>query len=235
MEVIRLSSSNAPLSLVVLISGRGSNLGAIVHQCQQHRIPAKISTVISNNPDAPGLRIAQQAGIAIRVIDHREYANRDEYDLALMKAIDETAPGLVVMAGFMRILSANFVRHYASRLINIHPSLLPNLRGLNTHARALAAGVERHGASVHFVTEELDAGPIIVQAAVPVLEADTPESLAQRVLEQEHRIYPLAISWFAQGRLQIHGDQVLLDGKQQPEQGLGTAKKKAYSPQPLSS
>lgn len=227
-----MSSSNAPLSVVVLISGRGSNLGAIAHQCRQHRIPAQISTVISNNPDAPGLHIAQQAGIATRIVDHREYANRDEYELALIEAIDKTTPGLVVMAGFMRILSADFVHHYANRLINIHPSLLPKLRGLDTHSRALAAGVKRHGASVHFVTADLDAGPIIVQAAVPVLKDDTPESLAQRVLQQEHRIYPLAISWFAQDRLQVHGDQVLLDGKQQPEQGLDVARNKTESNSP---
>jgi phosphoribosylglycinamide formyltransferase-1 len=206
--------------LVVLISGRGSNLKAIIGQIQNGSIAGDICAVISNNPDAPGLEIARAAGIAARVIDHRAYASRSDFEAALMKQIDACQPALVVLAGFMRVLGRDFIQHYAGRMINVHPSLLPAFPGLNTHARALAAGARQHGVTVHFVTPEVDAGPIIAQAAVPVLPDDTPESLAERVLHEEHRLYPLAIQWFLTGRLTRQGNRVLLNGKTSPEQGL---------------
>ena len=156
----------------------------------------------------------------MQVIDQREYADRAEFDSALMRAIDLHTPRLVILAGFMRILGDAFIRHYAGRLINIHPSLLPAFKGLNTHARALEAGVKQHGASVHFVTPEVDGGPLIAQATVPVLPGDTPETLAERVLGVEQRIYPMAIQWVVTGRLTIDQGSVLLDGCQHPEQGL---------------
>jgi len=215
-----LSSADNLLRLVVLVSGRGSNLEAIVRGCRDGGIPATVAAVISNKPGAAALEYARQAGITTEVVDPREHQDRETYDRALMTTIDRHRPGLVVLAGFMRVLTAAFVRHYDGRLINIHPALLPQFRGLDTHARALAAGVSRHGASAHFVTEDLDAGPVIVQAQVPVLDGDTAETLAARVLEQEHRIYPLAIRWFAEGRLSIDGGRVLLDGTRRPEQGL---------------
>lgn len=201
------------LRIVVLISGGGTNLQSIINAAVEERLPVEICAVISNRPDAFGLQRATQAGIATEVVDHTRYPNRRAFDQALMDRIDAYDPGLVVLAGFMRILSAEFVRHYHGRLMNIHPSLLPDLRGLNTHARALEAGRRTHGASVHFVTDELDGGPVIVQVSVPVLPEDTPERLAARVLEQEHRIYPLAIRWFAEGRLRLRDHQVELDGQ----------------------
>jgi len=208
------------LRLVVLVSGRGSNLEAIVQGCREGSVPAMVAAVISNKPDAAALEFARQAGIAVEVVDHRDYPDREHYDRALMTVIDRHRPGLVVLAGFMRVLTAALVRHYEGRLINVHPALLPQFRGLNTHARALAAGVSHHGASVHFVTEDLDAGPVIVQAQVPVLAGDSSAALAARVLEQEHRLSPLAIRWFAEGRLSIDHGRVLLDGARRPEQGL---------------
>jgi phosphoribosylglycinamide formyltransferase-1 len=211
------------LPIVVLISGRGSNLQAIIDAVRDDGLPVVIRAVICNRPTAPGLELARRAGIESRVLNHRDYADRAGYDAALMTLIDGYDPGLVVLAGFMRILSDAFVRHYSGRLINIHPSLLPAFTGLDTHARALAAGAAEHGATVHFVTEKLDSGPIVVQARVPVKPDDTAETLAARVLEQEHRIYPLAIRWFADGRLTVAGNRVLLDGAQRPEQGLNPA------------
>lgn len=213
-------SSTEPLVLVVLISGRGSNLQAILDAIAAGDLPARVAAVISDRPDAPGLERARQAGVPAEVVSGAPYATRADYDRALMERIDRYRPGLVVLAGFMRILGSEFVRHYRDRLINIHPSLLPAFRGLDTHARALAAGVREHGASVHFVTEDLDAGPVICQARVPVLPGDTPDRLAARVLEQEHRIYPQAIRWFAEGRLSVCDGRVLLDGARRPEQGL---------------
>jgi phosphoribosylglycinamide formyltransferase-1 len=207
---------------VVLISGRGSNLHAIIEAVQAGQIRAEIRAVISNNPSAAGLAHARAAGIPTLVIDHRAYPTRAEFDQALMELIDRHAPRLVVLAGFMRILTPEFIRHYTGRLINIHPSLLPAFPGLNTHARALAAGVQAHGATVHIVTTDVDAGPIIIQASVPVLPGDDPERLAARVLQQEHRIFPLAIRWFLEGRLRVEGRRVLLDGAERPEQGLST-------------
>jgi phosphoribosylglycinamide formyltransferase-1 len=185
------------LPVVVLISGSGSNLQAIIDA----DLPITIRAVISNRADAYGLTRAEQAGIPTAVLDHKAYPDRESYDAALQELIDSYQPGLLVLAGFMRILSDGFVRHYEGRMINIHPSLLPKYRGLDTHARAIAAGDAEAGCSVHFVTPELDSGPIIIQARVPILEGDTPETLAARVLEQEHRIYPEAIRRFAEGEL----------------------------------
>lgn len=200
------------LPLVVLISGRGSNLQAIV-DATRHDLPIEIRAVISNRAEAVGVARASEAGIETRVLDHRLYATREEYDRALQSLIDSFEPALVVLAGFMRILSPTFINHYQGRMLNIHPSLLPAFPGLDTHERALEAGVREHGASVHFVTEEVDGGPLIIQAKVPVLADDTPEILAARVLEQEHRIYPQAIRWFAEDRLRVQGHAVLLDGR----------------------
>jgi phosphoribosylglycinamide formyltransferase-1 len=209
--------------IVVLISGRGSNLRAIIEAVRAGQFRAEVRAVISNNPNAAGLAHARAAGIPTHVLDHRTYPTRAAFDQALLELIDRYSPRLVVLAGFMRILTPEFIGHYAGRLINIHPSLLPAFAGLNTHARALAAGVRAHGATVHFVTTDVDAGPIIIQASVPVLPGDDPEQLATRVLEQEHRIFPLAIRWFLEGRLRIEGRRVLLDGAERPEQGLPPA------------
>ena len=200
------------LPLVVLISGGGTNLQAVIDAARDD-LPVEIRAVISNRADAYGLERARQAGIHTEVLEHKGYPDREAYDAALTALIDRFEPGLVVLAGFMRILTPDFVRHYAGRLLNIHPSLLPKYRGLDTHARALNDGEAEHGASVHFVTPDLDAGPLIVQARVPVEANDTAESLAARVLEQEHRIYPLAIRWFAEGRLRLEGETVYLDGE----------------------
>lgn len=212
------------LRVVVLISGRGSNLQAIIDQTLSGELPVQICSVISNRPDAPGLLRASKTGICTGSVDHTRFNDREAFEAALISEIDQHQPQLVVLAGFMRVLSPAFVRHYEGRMINIHPSLLPMFPGLHTHERALEAGVSLHGASVHFVTPEVDAGPIIIQATVPVEAYDTPDSLAARVLEQEHRIYPLALRWFAQNRLSIENNQVFLDGARQKEQGLSVDK-----------
>jgi len=204
---------NKSLSVVVLISGSGSNLQALIDAAAQDEYPARITAVISNRNDAFGLQRAQDAGIPCRVLPHREYEGREAYDQALMALIDSFEPGLVVLAGFMRILSAGFVEHYSGRLLNIHPSLLPNYKGLHTHQRVLDGGETEHGASVHFVTLELDGGPLILQSPVPVLADDTAETLAARVLEQEHIIYPQAVKWFAEGRLKLVDGAAMLDNK----------------------
>ncbi|MEW6330656.1 MAG: phosphoribosylglycinamide formyltransferase, partial [Pseudomonadota bacterium] len=196
--------------IVVLVSGRGSNLQAVIDAVRDGRLPAEIRAVISNEPGAPALARARTAGIPVQVIDHREFSSRAQFDRALMTRIDACQPRLVVLAGFMRILGPDFIDHYAGRMINIHPSLLPAFPGLDTHARALQSGAKIHGASVHFVTHEVDGGPVIVQAAVPVLPGDTPDELAERVLAEEHRIYPLAIGWFLAGRLTVAGGRVRL-------------------------
>ena len=206
--------------IVILISGRGSNMQAIVEATRTGEIPAEVRAVVSSRPEAAGLKIAQAANIPTQVVSHRDYLTREALDEALTRAIDRHDPQLVVLAGFMRVVTANFVRRYQNQLMNIHPSLLPQFPGLRTHERALAAGVKHHGATVHFVTHEVDVGPIIVQATVPVLPNDTPDILAARVLEQEHRIYPLAIKWFFEGRLSIRDGKVLLDGAVRPEQGI---------------
>nr|WP_198981406.1 phosphoribosylglycinamide formyltransferase [Herbaspirillum sp. ASV7] len=195
-------------SIVILISGRGSNMEAIVRAAQTERWPARIAAVISNRPDASGLEFAAGNGIATAVISNRDYPTRDQFDAALREKIDTFAPDLVVLAGFMRILTAPFVEHYQGRMLNIHPSLLPSFPGLATHRQALAAGVKLHGATVHFVTPDLDHGPIVAQAAVPVQEDDSEETLAERVLEQEHVIYPRAVRWFIDGRLRLDGARV---------------------------
>lgn len=196
-------------SIVILISGRGSNMEAILNA----GVPLQIRAVISNRPHAAGLATAAAAGIPIRSLDHKLYASREEFDQALMHCIDEFAPDYVVLAGFMRILSEAFILRYPRRIINIHPSLLPSFPGLHTHQRALEAGVRIHGATVHFVTPRLDHGPIIIQAAVPVHQEDDESTLAQRVLEQEHRIYPQALCWLAEDRLEFSaGDVVQLRG-----------------------
>lgn len=212
--------SGLPAPVVILISGRGSNLRAILNENRAARLPVEIRAVISNNRNATGLQVATAAGIPTEIIDHRGFPERAQFDTALMQAIDRYQPRLVILAGFMRILGSEFIRHYAGRLLNIHPSLLPAFKGLETHARALAAGVREHGASVHLVTNDLDGGPVIIQAKVPVLPSDSAETLAARVLAEEHRIYPLAIKWMAEGRLTIRNGQVLLDGSVRPEQGL---------------
>ena len=207
------ASPTPRLPLVVLLSGRGSNFQALLRAIQAGRLQADIRAVISNRPDAAGLAIARAAGIPTSVVDHQDHADRESYDAALRAAIDPHAPGLVALAGFMRILTPAFVQHYAGRLINIHPSLLPRFRGLDTHARALREGVREHGASVHFVTEELDGGPVILQARVPVLSGDDAELLAQRVLQQEHRLYPAAVALIAGGRIVWRDNQAWFDGK----------------------
>lgn len=205
-------ASTRKLPIVVLVSGSGSNLQAIIDAVQAG-LPAEIRAVISNKAEAYGLERARLAGIPTHVLNHRDYAVRESYDAALAQLIDGCGAALVVLAGFMRILSDGFVRRYEGRLLNIHPSLLPRHRGLDTHARALAAGDDEHGATVHFVSPELDAGPIILQARVPVEPGDSPESLAARVLREEHRIYPQAIRWFAEGRLRLEHGRALLDNQ----------------------
>jgi phosphoribosylglycinamide formyltransferase-1 len=183
--------------IVILISGNGSNMQAVIEAAAREdwlgRLGARVVAVISNKPEAAGLGLAQQAGIATEVLDHRAYASRESFDAALTQVIDRYAPALVLLAGFMRILTPGFVRHYEGRLVNIHPSLLPAFPGLHTHRRAIEAGCAQAGATVHWVTPELDHGPILAQAAVPVWPGDTEQTLAARVLEQEHRIYPQAV------------------------------------------
>lgn len=201
------------LPLVALISGSGSNLQAILDGVSAGTLPVDIRAVISNEPAAFGLQRAAKAGIPTRVLGHRGFPSRAAYDQALRELLDDFAPGLVVLAGFMRILTPDLVGAYRGRMLNIHPSLLPHYRGLHTHQRVLEAGDRLHGASVHFVTEELDGGPLILQIRVPVEDGDDPERLGARVLRHEHRIYPQVIRWFAEGRLRLTASgQVALDG-----------------------
>ncbi len=195
-------------TIVILISGRGSNMDALLEAVASGALAVRVAAVISNRADAAGLPSAAAKGVVTRVVDHREFASRAAFDATLAAAIDEFSPDLVVLAGFMRLLSEDFVRHFAGRLINIHPSLLPAFPGLHTHRRALAEGVRVHGCTVHFVTPLVDHGPIIVQAAVPVLDGDDETSLAARVLVQEHRVYPLAVRWFVEGRFRLCGERV---------------------------
>lgn len=199
--------------IVVLISGRGSNLSAILAAAAAPDYPAAVVAVIANKADASGLQLARAAGIATEVVPSQGITDRDVYDRGLQAVIDRFQPDLIVLAGFMRILTAEFVQHYAGRMINIHPSLLPAFTGMHTHQRAIEAGVRLHGCTVHFVTPVLDHGPIIAQAAVPVLGHDDAGSLAKRVLVQEHRLYPMVVRWFAEGRLQLDGQRVLLNGE----------------------
>lgn len=189
--------------IVILISGRGSNMEAIVQRCREEAWPAAVVAVIANKPGAAGLAFAAASGIATAVVDHRAQGSREAFDAALAAAIDLHAPDLVVLAGFMRILGDGFVRRYEGRLLNIHPSLLPAFPGLHTHRRALEAGCKAAGATVHFVTPELDHGPIVMQSVVPVLPGDDEGTLSARVLASEHVIYPLSVRWFIEGRLTV--------------------------------
>jgi phosphoribosylglycinamide formyltransferase-1 len=202
-----------PLPLVILISGRGSNMVAIARAVAAGRSPARVAAVISDRGDAHGLERARELGIPTAVVAAKPGQPRSDYDRSLAAAVREHSPGLVPLAGFMRILGADFVHEFSGRLLNIHPSLLPKYTGLHTHARVLAAREHEHGCSVHFVTEELDGGPIVIQARVPVLPGDDAERLAARVQVQEHRIYPMAIEWFANGRLQWRNGSPWLDGR----------------------
>ncbi|MEZ2308923.1 MULTISPECIES: phosphoribosylglycinamide formyltransferase [Paraburkholderia] len=196
--------------LVILISGRGSNMEAIVRACADEGWAAQVAAVIANRPDAAGLAFAASHGIATAVVDHRQFPDRERFDAALAEQIDSFSPDLVALAGFMRVLTDGFVDRYAGRMLNVHPSLLPSFPGLKTHQQALDAGVRLHGASVHFVTSQLDHGPIVMQSAVPVVAGDTPATLAERVLATEHIIYPRAVRWFVEGRLALDGLRVTL-------------------------
>ena len=207
-------------SIVILISGRGSNMASLIEAAAKGVLGARIAAVIANRPDAGGLEVAAAHGIPTQIVDHKRYAGRDAFDAALAEAIDAWAPDLVVLAGFMRILGEAFVNRYAGCLLNIHPSLLPAFPGLHTHQQALDAGVRIHGCTVHFVTPALDHGPIVIQAAVPVIDGDDADHLAARVLAQEHRVYPQAVRWFAEGRLHLIEGHVILDLAQDESTGL---------------
>ena len=198
--------------ILVLISGNGSNLQTILDGCADGKIAGEVVGVISNKADAYGLVRAKGAGVATAILAQQQFASREEYDAALLALMADYQPDLVVLAGFMRILSADLVRHFAGRMINIHPSLLPKYQGLHTHQRAIDAGDDEHGASVHFVTEELDGGPVILQARVPIFEGDEADEVAARVQVQEHSIYPLVVQWFCEGRLQMREGSAFLDG-----------------------
>jgi phosphoribosylglycinamide formyltransferase-1 len=202
----------APLPAVVLLSGRGSNLQAILAHIAAGELPISLQAVISDRIDAPGLDRAHAARVPAYALLPRDFSDREAFDAALTALIDRYQVGLVVLAGFMRILGSAFVRHYRGRLLNVHPSLLPKYRGLHTHRRALEAGERVHGCSVHFVTEELDGGPVIAQASVPVLREDTEASLRARVLQREHLLYPHTLAWFAAGRLRLEKQHILFDG-----------------------
>ncbi|PXF31199.1 phosphoribosylglycinamide formyltransferase [Pokkaliibacter plantistimulans] len=206
--------------LVVLISGSGSNLQAILDYLAQGTCPAQVTAVISNKSDAYGLERARNAGIPTFSLSHKDFSSREAFDAELMTLIDSQHPDLVILAGFMRILTPEFTRHYSGRLFNIHPSLLPKYKGLNTHQRAIEAGDKLHGATVHFVTEELDGGPLIVQGQLDINPEDNPDSLAQRVHILEHQIYPMAIDWYCCDRLTLSPDgTVLLDNASLPSTG----------------
>ena len=200
-------------NIVVLVSGSGSNLQAILDACDSNMIDASVKAVFSNKAEAFGLERAKNAGVDARSVNPKDFGSREEFDHELMIQIDTYQPDLIVLAGYMRILSSEFVRHYAGKMVNIHPSLLPKYPGLHTHQRAIDAKDKEHGTSVHFVTEELDGGPVILQAKVPVFEDDDAELLAGRVLTQEHAIYPMVCKWFAEDRLSMVDGQAVLDGK----------------------
>lgn len=207
------------LRVVVLISGSGSNLQALIDGVNTGELPVEIVAVISNRPDVLGLTRATNAGIPTVVLDHKGFDSREAFDQALMRTIDGYTPGLIVLAGFMRILTPEFTQHYMGRMLNIHPSLLPKFQGLHTHQRAIDAGESEHGVTVHFVTAELDGGPAVVQAVVPILANDDANLLAKRVQRQEHVIYPLAVKWFAQGDLVMIKGKALLKGETLPISG----------------
>lgn len=203
--------TTTPCRIVVLISGNGSNLQAIIDAIDAKQISAEVVAVVSNKADAFGLQRARSANIPTQVLSYTDFNDRQKYDQALMACIDQYQPQLIVLAGFMRILTDRFVNHYLGRMLNIHPSLLPKYKGLNTHQRVLETGDKEHGATVHFVTPELDSGPIVLQGKIPVLATDTEQQLAQRIHEIEHEIYPQAVKWFAEGRLKLSNNKVLLD------------------------
>jgi phosphoribosylglycinamide formyltransferase-1 len=221
----------AKKSIVVLISGSGTNLQAIIDAVTGNQINASISAVISNRADAKGLARARRAHINAVIVDQNQYNDRIAYDRALISEIDKYNPSLIVLAGFMRILTDEFINHFHDTILNIHPTLLPDFKGLHTHRRALEASRQVHGASVHFVSNELDSGPVVIQAEVPVLTDDTEESLAERVLQQEHVIYPMAIAWYIDGRLKLNGNEVLLDNKVLHEPVLWKAEQLIFSKQ----
>jgi phosphoribosylglycinamide formyltransferase-1 len=208
-----MTTANSPLRVVVLVSGRGSNLKALAAQADAGALPVRIEAVISDRADAQALDWARERGLPVGSLSPRDFTDRDVYGRALGDLVAAYAPQLVVLAGFMRILSDEFVLRFAGRMLNIHPSLLPRYPGLHTHRRALAAGDAEHGASVHFVTPELDGGPVVLQARVPVLPGDDEDTLAARVLRQEHVIYPTVVGWFAAGRLALRDGVPWLDGR----------------------
>jgi phosphoribosylglycinamide formyltransferase 1 len=206
--------------VVVLISGSGSNLQALIDSRDAGELAVDLACVISNRPDVLGLTRAKNAGIATEVIDHKHFVDRETFDLALMKIIDQYQPDLIVLAGFMRILTPELTQHYLGKMLNIHPSLLPKFQGLHTHQRAIDAGETRHGVTVHFVTAELDGGPAIIQASVPILPGDDAKTLATRVQQQEHIIYPQAIKWFVEGQLNMIEGRTQLNGELLPTTGV---------------
>ena len=203
-------------SIVILISGRGSNMESLLNAVADGALPVRVAAVVSNRPDAKGLEAAAAQDVEICVVDHTRFDTRETFDAAMIKTIDSYSPDLVVLAGFMRILTDGFVRRYEGRLLNIHPSLLPSFPGLHTHRRAFEEGVRVHGCTVHFVTPQLDHGPVVVQAAVPVLDGDDEASLAARVLVQEHQVYPMAVRWFAEERLRLVDGHVVFEAEQEP-------------------
>ena len=205
--------------IIVLVSGNGSNLQAIINACQNNLINGKIVAVISNKPDVYSLMRAKQANIPSHVINHKEFASREAFDHQLQLQIEEYQPDLIVLAGYMRILTPHFVQHYSGKMLNIHPSLLPKYPGLNTHRRAMEAGDKEHGTTVHFVTDELDGGPIILQAKVPIFDNDEEQNIVERVLAQEHQIYPLVIKWFCDDRLTMINGRAYLDQSMIPKSG----------------
>jgi len=206
-------------NIVVLISGNGSNLQAIIDACKQKQINGTIRAVFSNKADAFGLERARDAHIPAHALEASQFASREAFDRELVQEIDAYAPDVVVLAGYMRILSPGFVSHYSGRLLNIHPSLLPKYPGLHTHRQVLKNGDEEHGTSVHFVTDELDGGPVILQAKIPVFDGDDEDDITERVQSQEHAIYPLVVSWFVDGRLEMRDNAAWLDGVKLPAQG----------------
>lgn len=207
--------------IVVLVSGNGSNLQAIIDACQSNQINGKVVAVISNQPNVYSLIRAKQANIPSHVINHKAFISREEFDDKVQQQIDCYQPDLIVLAGYMRILTTDFVQHYAGKMLNIHPSLLPKYPGLHTHRRAIEAGDKEHGTTVHFVTEDLDGGPIILQAKVPIFDNDTEQDVTERVLTQEHRIYPLVVKWFCDNRLNMQDGKAYLDGKLISSAGYG--------------